>query len=268
LYLLSPSGGPHFYGFDLKHNIGQFIPYSVAHPGDYFSADEISVINRRLNDLEYHVSLLKTRTADIDPRALSKLEQLLPDLMVVKKDKHGNSVIPADFWHALQDKIRSDKTIFSDHGSKTTSISIKEIEAIAGKEWAKFLKANKAKLGHLSGSDGTQYTHSEIVSKKDILEMIRQNWEDNSKDIKSEMNQLTKKIEHTTRQISELQQEPQGLTAKEGRHIAEDAVKKFLPHAQLEALAKSNLQGSANHGLTQLNFFSKGTGATIVPYLT
>jgi hypothetical protein len=266
-----------FYGADLTHNIGQFIPYSIAHPFDNFLPADLKDIHRRLNDLEYQVARIKTNS-EIDPKTFAKLEKLLPDALVVKKDKYGNLVIPDDFWHALQDKIRSDQTLISYQPdgkitSPGTGLSIKDVERIAGREYEKFMKSNQAKMTMVLGDELAKkfprlLEDNHIASKAEILEIVRQNWDDNQKEIKLEMNQMTKKLENASRQIQKLHQDPAGLTAKEVRTIAEEVVRKLLPHAQLEALARSNLQQTVNYGLTRVNHFSRGTGAVIDPYNT
>jgi hypothetical protein len=98
--------------------------------------------------------------------------------------------------------------------------------------------------------------------------MIRQNWDENRKEVNLEISQLTKKLENASRQIQKLHHNPAGPTVKEVKAIAEDVVRKLLPHAQLEALARSNLQQTVNYGLSRVNHFSKGTGAVIDPHLT
>jgi hypothetical protein len=271
-----------FYGLDITHNIGQFIPYSIAHPFDNFNSAEVRDIHRRLNDLEYQVAKAKTHS-DFDPRSVKKLEEMLPDFLIVKKDSYGNRVIPDDFWHALQDKIRADETLVSyqpEITSKTstgTGLSVRDVESIvrkeSGKEWEKFMKTNRAKMAAVSGDEFAKkfpqlLQDNHVASKADIIEMIRQNWDDNRKEVKLEMNQLTKKLETASRQIQKLHQDPAGLTGKEVKVIAENVVRKLLPHSQLESLAKSNLQQTVNYGLTRLNHFSKGTGAVIDPLLT
>ncbi len=265
-----------FYGLDITHNVGQFIPYSIRHPLDNFSPAELKDIHRRLNDLEYQVAKVKTHS-DFDPKSITKLEKMLPDFLVAKKDRYGNRVIPDDFWHALQDKIRSDQTLVSYQSETTgkaspgTGLSVRDVERIAGKEWDKFIKSNRAKLGsvdELAKKFPQLMEDHHVASKADIIEMIRQNWDENRKEVKLEMNQLTKKLENASRQIQKLHQDPAGLTTKEVRSIAEEAVRKLLPHAQLEALVRSNLQRSVNYGLTRVNHFSKGTGAVIDPHLT
>ena len=266
-----------FYGWDMKHNLGQFIPYSVSHPMDSFNPPEIKEINQRLNDLEYQMARLKTHP-EIDPKTLAKLEKLLPNALLVKKDKYGNLAIPDDFWHALQDKIRSDETLISvqtdgKSTSPTTGISAKEMKRIAGREYEKFMSTNQARMTAVLGDElGRKFPQllqeNHIVSRPEILRLIRQSWDDNQREIRTEMASFTKKLENTSRQIQQLHQEPGGLTTKEVKAIAEEVVRKVLPHAQIEALARSNLQQTVNYGLTRVNYFSKGTGAVIDPYHT
>ena len=266
-----------FYGWEIKHNLGQFVPYSVSHPMSSFNPPEINEIHKRLNDLEYQMARVNAHS-DIDPKTLAKLEKLLPNALLVKKDKFGNLVIPDDFWHALQDKIRSDQTIISDQTDSksappSTGISVKEMKRIAAREYEKFMTTNQARMTAVLGDElGRKFPQllqdNHIASRQEILRLIRQSWDDNQKDIRTEMASFTKKLENTSRQIQQLHQEPGGLTTKQVKAIAEEVVRKVLPHAQIEALARSNLQQTVNYGLTRVNYFSKGTGAVIDPYST
>lgn len=82
------------------------------------------------------------------------------------------------------------------------------------------------------------------------------------------MKKLSDKWEETTRQISKLHHNPNGLTHDELKAIATDTFKKLIPHAQLEALSKSNIKISLSQGLSRVNHFSPKTGAVVNPHNT
>lgn len=272
---------------DLKHNLGQFIPDPIAHPISYFNSDEVKDLQNRLTDAEYDIKYLKQRS-DIDTKAISRLESILPDFVACKKDKYGDLQIPEDFWQALSDKIRSDNSLFQQAVGKidgTTSskpgISYKEVERVveksAGRLWDKFLNVNRGKITSWSGEEFDRkfpqkmkdFLHSSsIASKKEFLDLIRKNWDDTQKEIKSEVGKLTKELDRTTRQISKLEHNPAGHTKEELKNIAQDVFHKLLPSAQLEALSKANMGINTNYGLSRVNYFSHGTGAVVNPYVT
>lgn len=249
------------------------IPYSLRHPGDMFSPTDVQSINRRLNDLEYKVSRLSSRSSDLDPKALKTIQDMLPDLLVVKKDKYGNSVIPDNFWYALRDKIREDD-IFSHASIDSGKVSsggyrIKDLEKETRRLWDKYMKSNQAQLGELGNEDIVrQFPHlleqNHIIPKTEVLQLIRQSWEDNKSEVRSEMSEMKRKLSHTTQQITKLQHD----FKDESEAIAYEVLKKFISSGQIDALAAANLKSNLNYGLTRLNHFSKGTGAIIDPEYT
>tara|TARA_R110002060_G_scaffold32013_1_gene42618 strand:+ start:407 stop:1717 length:1311 start_codon:yes stop_codon:yes gene_type:complete len=238
-----------------------------------FSPTDVQSINRRLNDLEYKVSRLSSRSSDLDPKALTTIQDMLPDLLVVKKDRYGNSVIPDNFWYALRDKIREDD-VFSQAPVDVGKVSsgghrIKDIEKEAQRLWDKYLKSNQAQLGELGNEDVVRrFPHlleqNHIIPKTEVLQLIRQSWDDNKSEVRSEMSEMKRKLTHATQQISKLQHD----FKDESKAIAYEVLKKFIPSGQIDALAASNLKSNLNYGLTRLNHFSKGTGAVIDPEYT
>jgi hypothetical protein len=142
--------GYQYYGFDIRHNIGQFIPNWVAHPVESFTPDVISDIQHKIRDLDYKYSSLKRKT-DLDGQTISKIEKSLPNFLVVKKNKNGKTEIPYEFWAALRDLIQSDDDLLQNPTSSAQESSgqgllAKEIEKKAGRMWDKYIKENQAKL--------------------------------------------------------------------------------------------------------------------------
>jgi hypothetical protein len=278
MILLSLVLGSYRYGFgDGQNNIGQFFP---SHPLDLFKPDEVQEIYKRLNKLESQVANIK-RAPDFG-KSITRIEEMLPNFLSVKKDKFGDLQIPEDFWHALQDRIRADQTLTSDPvgnvdkgSSKSLSIKDvrKEVEKESGKLWDKWLGANRARLESLSSEEMTSkfpqlLEDNHVISKADIIEMIRKNWDDNKHDVKSEIRQLAKNLQEVTDRIAKLSHSTAGITKQEAGAIAQEVIRKLIPDLQLDALARANLKKNAIHGMEQINHFSKGTGAVIDPHLT
>ena len=239
-----------------------------------------------MTDAEYEIKYLKHRT-DIDVKAISHLEAVLPNFVACKKDKYGDLQIPEDFWQSLLDKIRSEKSLFQQQVGRidgaTTSksgMSYKEVERVveksAGRLWDKFLNINHGKITSLSGEEFDRkfpekmkdaLRNSGLASKPEFLEMIRKNWDDTQMEIKSEIGKLTKDLDRTTQQLGKLESMP-GHTKEELVSIARDVFNKLLPSTQLEALSKVNIGLSNKYGLRRVNYFSPGTGAKVNPYVT
>ncbi|KAF4637724.1 hypothetical protein G7Y89_g340 [Cudoniella acicularis] len=267
-----------FYGFNIRHNVGQFIPNWVAHPLESLDAAGLQNIQTGLRTFDYKIASLKQQV-DLDSQALAKIQKALPEFLVVKKDRHGVLQIPQDFWQALRDLIRSDDDLIPQSTgpiSGTPSgadLSIKEFEKKAGKLWDKFLDTNRGKIASWSANNLDKrfpqlLKNNILASKSEIMDIIRNNWEDNQDLIKTELEKVTKDLEKAQRQILKLQQEPSGMSNDQLKSLISSHIKSILPIAQLEALAKSNIKGNVNYGLSRINHFSHGTGAVINPRLT
>jgi hypothetical protein len=263
---------------DIQHGIGQFFP---SRPLDFFKPDEVREIYKRLDELEYQVGNIK-RAPDFS-KSIERIEAMLPDLLSVKKDKSGNLQIPAGFWLALRDRIRADQTLTSDpadnvgEGSSSKGLSVKDVRRVAGEEsgklWNDWLGANQVRLEKLSSDELTSkfpqlLKDNHVISKADIIEMIRKNWNENEQEVKLEIRQLARNLQEVTDRIAKLPHSTAGITKHEARVIAQEVISNLIPDLQLDALAKASLKNSAIHGIQQVNHFSKGTGAVIDPHLT
>lgn len=280
-----------WYGtFDISHNIGQFIPYTVSHPLSVFKDGDVRDLEARLSRAEYDIVHLQNQ-AGIDREAITYLKGILPETIVCPLDKNGNLQIPANFWHALRDKIRSDNSILEERFSKTesgstssTSISKKEVISIAKqqaeqildksntKNWEKFLNTNQAQI--ISWSDEkieneTADLRKDILtSKEDFAAMIEKNWADTKDAILNELSPHQKTLDLIRTQISKLEKKALGATKDEIRAIATDVSQNLIISAQLAPLAEAHLTSSAKLGLLRVNHFSPGTGAVVNPKLT
>ena len=256
-----------WYGaLDVSHNIGQFIPYSVSHPLSVFKDGDIRDLEKRLTTAEYDIAHLKTRTS-IDREAISHLEKILPDTIVCRRDEKGDLQIPNNFWLALQDKIRSDRSLFEERFEKaesqpisSTSLSRKEVISIAQKEaeqyldksntknWEKFLHTNRAQIMSWS-SEGldkqvANITREVLTSKSDFMALIEQKWVDTREAILSELSPHQKTLDLIRNRIANLEKKAVGASRDEIRAIATDVQKNLIFSAQFAPLAEAHLKRS------------------------
>lgn len=264
---------------DLGHGFGRMIP--SFSPLEH-ATDDNRDLYRRLTDLEHQVARIKSRKSDIDPKAIARLNDILPDLLVVKKDQDGNLIIPNDFWHALQDRIRSDDTLIhrqidqpvqTGKGTMSGKELTREVEKVAKVAWDRYMKQNSNNMKVILADElGQKFPRllkdNHVATKEEVIELIRQNWDEDTAHLRTELAQLTKKFENASRQITKLQHNSGSLTRDEVRNIATEILKKLIPHAQLEALINSNLRSAIDQSLTRINHFSPATGAVVNPYLT
>ena len=280
-----------WYGtLDVSHNVGQFIPYTVSHPLSIFKDGDIRDLEQRLSNAEYDIAHLQ-KQAGIDRAAITYLENILPEAIVCPMDKNGHLQIPANFWHALRDKIRSDNSILEERFSKTesgstssTSISKKEVISIAEqqaerildksntKNWEKFLNTNQAQIMSWSDEkfeDQNADLRKEILtSREDFAALVEQNWADTKDAILNELSPHQKTLDLIRTRISKLEKKAIGATKDEIRAIATDVSKNLMFSAQLAPLADAHLKSSTKLGLLRVNHFSPGTGAVVSMKLT
>jgi hypothetical protein len=275
-------------GFDLKETIAEYFPapgYSNNDYGDhFFKPADAKLINKRIGALEEVVNSIEKRISGIVPDTIDQMKKILPDYLAVKKDRYGNLIIPEDFWAALQDKIRADDTLLKErindpidvgNGKDTVNHKelAKEVEKAAKSAWDKYMKHNANNLQNILNAKLTEkfpklLAENGVATRDEVLELIRANWEDNSEDLSTAFGQLNKKVDSTTKAIEKLQRNPGTMTREEVTTIATDVLKKLIPHAQLEALAKANLKGATQNSLARPNHFSLATGAIVDPVIT
>ncbi|CAD6499165.1 BgTH12-04817 [Blumeria graminis f. sp. triticale] len=238
---------------------------SVPFPS-IFHLTEASTIQRRLSKLESDISVLQRQSVDIDFQALKKLQQILPDSIALRR-RNGKPHIPDDFWQALRDKILSDDILSSifvqtlsytdETGDPTTN------DTQAQKLWDRFSKENEQKIRQLSDEKLTDQfpkllRENDIISKAEVIEMIRENWEDNKASIDNEMKHFTARLKRSMQQ-SVLQS---NMSAQHLKTLAAEILN-YIPSAQLQAAARVNIQNNVKHGSMKTNHLSMWTGALI-----
>ncbi|KAL0930374.1 spindle pole body-associated protein sad1 [Colletotrichum truncatum] len=106
-------GGLQWYGFsDIAHNLGQFMPLWMTRPSTMFSDEDTREYLRRQRDHEYEITKLMT-SAKLHEGSLSRLQQIIPKVVHMDLDKHGQPVVSQDFYHALRDLMKSDAEVLT-----------------------------------------------------------------------------------------------------------------------------------------------------------
>lgn len=262
------SAGVRYYGpLDVKHNIGQFIPYAFAHPISFWNRNDVLNLQLRMDKVEYDIAYLqKQRRFHED--TINRLKRALPDFVVIKTDKNGVKQIPADFWHAIKDKIHRD---FEVPGSGN-AIDPK------GGLYQRFLGKNQAKVDAWSQEDfdesygralNTSFNNRVLVSRTELLDLLKQNYKDSSTEVNVEIAKLSKNLERKlVRLQDEVAKSSKGITKEEVETISAAALRSLIPAAQLEALALANIQINVNHSLRRVNFFSLPSGSVVDASIT
>lgn len=265
---------------NLSEALGRLLPHDLKHPIDYFSTEDVRLVKKRISDLEYEVALLKTHSSDLDSKTLARLEEILPDLLVLKKDRHGNLIIPDDFWLALRDKILADDSLIQSQldgpvskGALSGKELTKEVERVAKSAWDRYMKQNANNLkgvlaSELAKSFPRLVQEHHIATKEEVVDLMKKYWEENSSHLQSEISQLNKKLEQTIRSVTRLQGTPSHLTREEIQAIVTETCKKVIPNTQLGGLANSEIHRVLEESYARPNHFSKATGAVVDPLIT
>jgi hypothetical protein len=267
-------------GLDVKHYLGRFVPKPIAHPLNYFAEKDIFDLQSRMSDVEYDLVQLK-KSSNLNQASIDKLEELVPDFVVCKKDKTGAVQVPRDFWLALKDKIQGDPSLLRSPAIELDNpkhiaghdLTVKDVKEIATGIWSNFIRQNNVQIKTLY-SDAFDdlwarrlkdaLKNNVVVSKPEFIEAIQKNWEDSRSLVDAQVSQLAANIEQT---IKAAKQQTSGFTEKEVKLISETVFRQLVPRAQLEALANAKIQHSIDYSLLRFNHFSPGGGAVINPSL-
>ncbi|PQE10231.1 spindle pole body-associated sad1 protein [Rutstroemia sp. NJR-2017a WRK4] len=256
---------PRFYGWDLKHNLGQFVPSQVLHPGRLFAPGDLKELYRRMDIADSDIAYLKRRS-DVDQQAIERIKNILPDYVALDKDARGNPVLPENLWHAIRAKIRGD-TQPIDHSPGTSGGQT----AMTVKEWDRYLERNKVKIQSWSGSELDSLLPAKIAqlekdgriaSRDEVVHMIAKNFKDSRVEIQDEIERLAKDLEEKSAKTARLLSQ-QVLTKDQVRQLVKE-----ITGAQIAALANTNLNAGRGKFVQRVNHFSPSAGAAVEPTYT
>ncbi|ESZ95210.1 hypothetical protein SBOR_4409 [Sclerotinia borealis F-4128] len=270
------SGGPslHWYGSDISANLGQFIPSQVKHPSRIFAPGDLKDVYRRLDIAESDIAFLKHRST-IDKNALAEIKKILPDFIALDKDYNGKPALPANLWQAMREKIRADPSLIPSPSQSPREVppptssksDPRSHEVFNSKEFDRYLESNRVKIQSWAGSEfdvlhptriQQLIKDGKIASKDDVVELIKKNWRDSSQEVRSELQKLTKDLEHKVSNLGK-----QALTAEQVKELANEVVK-----AQIEAIARTNVNRQVGQAIHRMDHLAKRSGSAIIPRLT
>ncbi|RKF82622.1 hypothetical protein GcC1_012016 [Golovinomyces cichoracearum] len=249
------------------HSVRRYFSDSIS---NILSENEVSVIHNRLSRLESDVSGILLQVRSVDFKAIKRLEEILPDSLAIKK-KDGKLQISKEFWEALLDKIRVENNITI---SSPTEKSKYFEDGLAPYDqvdhlWEKFLTENQRKIEQLLDENLTHrfpqlLLQNEIITKFEIIELIRENWEQNSAQINIELRKIAAELKqkipsHKIPSSSMSNEELKKITAQ---------YTKYPQNTYLQAVAQVSLLNSIYQHSMKLNHFSKKTGAQIEHKIT
>ncbi|RDW80455.1 hypothetical protein BP5796_05153 [Coleophoma crateriformis] len=279
LYLLwSIAGLPQIrnYGFDLSHNIGQFIPTPLVRPITYLRSDaQTRSIMDELRTLHYDVQYmqrthgLRADTAEflrnIDKKwwdsteAKYKDSKELPEIPLEFLDKVKDHFESDTAYYALRNRLRDDPAFIPEPWLDLRN-STGDIDASRFRQLAS--KMDKT-VGEIRSTVQEENALAMDYAKSKILKSMNQEWKEMQKSMQPELDQMQRKVEDALQRVIRLEQ---GFT-KEYRDLVSTKIDQFMHKFKLEKQTEKQLASSRRAPL-RINYFSQGHGADIIPHMT
>ncbi|THY36832.1 hypothetical protein D6D01_00166 [Aureobasidium pullulans] len=195
-------------------------------------------LSKRMQTLELDMQGVRHQVRDIDSDALKRLQSILPDQIMVRKNAQtGQLEFPPDFWRALDAKLDQ-----REHGNI----------------WERFLDVNEKKLEqHARGIVEKTLQHQQIINKDDLAAAVNENHAMFQGEFSTQLRAFEASVLKSTE-----------ITA---RRTVSDIIKQ-VPDSkgttQLHSLALANIARNTELRLGSVNFFSHTLGATVHPKYT
>ncbi|KAK2072425.1 hypothetical protein P8C59_006782 [Phyllachora maydis] len=292
----------HWYGLrDWHHNLGQFFP-AVGH----LSNDEYASLSHDLFKQSASVRGLGDRL-DHTEAAVETLNNILPQVVHVKRSKTGQVVVADDFWHALKDLIEHDTSVFNTEQpmqrmQQMASNIEKQVQTVAGKtfskSWESWLKNNQRKVGQILGQAWATELPDEVEKK--ILAYSEKVFNEKTagsvlppyvlkkedfmaeldKALKAETKERSDELESLRRKVEEIATDTENIMSQQGkgglsrsdrdemRTMAEQVTRDAIARAQLDGTASSRIAKHLGHLDYKVNHFAVGNGPSVDEALT
>ncbi|RDW69333.1 hypothetical protein BP6252_08353 [Coleophoma cylindrospora] len=264
------------YGFDLSHNVGQFIPTPLVRPITYLRSDaQTRSIMDELRTLHYDVQYmqrehgLRADTAEflrnIDKKwwdsteAKYKDSKELPEIPLEFLNKVKDHFESDTAYYALRNRLRDDPAFVPEPWLDLRN-STGDIDASRFRELAS--KMDKT-VGEMRSTVQEENAIAMDYAKSKILQSMNQEWKEMQKSMQPELDQMQRKVEDALQRVIRLEQ---GFT-KEYRELVSTKIDQFMHKFKLEKQTEKQLTSSRRAPL-RINYFSQGHGADIVPHMT
>lgn len=228
---------------------------------------------------------------DTNNGAVERLQTMIPELVHVKKDKDGRIMDDDEFWHALKDQMRKDPEILTLEDNKYISeghwdalrTRLEESDIIS-KSWEDWIKKNQQRVDmfkkQLSGSLEDKiddkllslgYTDA-VLTKEEFSRELSSAMAEQKAEIDSRVEGVRGALKEFVLSVVDQRPSPQpsdGMSKTEIVTLVNRVVKKAIGDAQLDAAARSKIDGHFRTVLdNQMNHFTPGNGAIVDISLT
>ncbi|PHH51259.1 hypothetical protein CFIMG_007236RA00001 [Ceratocystis fimbriata CBS 114723] len=259
----------------------------------------ISAFSQELKRQKKKLASLETSNS-LNTEARERLQKMLPDLIVVERDG-GKLRLPSNLYHAIRDDLIKDGIFFNmgkNHGGKFEISSPRQWEAmmhridkegyakksdisplepgVTSEVWREFRRQNDKLLAEIKKSipvaEIANVPDSKVVTRSKLIEEMDAEFARTKKMMRTELEtleeRLMKKLETAIKAAGSTTSAAY-MTRSEVTALINTMLRKAVSEGQLNALADREIRSDFNSVLTQqVNFFSPGAGAQIIPQLT
>ena len=227
-------------------------------------------MDERMSAVEGDVRFIKEET-HLHRTAIQRLEEILPENVVVKTGKDGKVEIEPSFWRALKEKLgeghgtgnRLDPNVMDADGSTALQ-----------SQWDAFLATNERKVEELVEKSFAQTGQKEwvkvihdnaILTKPEFLDLLDQKHQE----FTGELDRVAKDLHGQYRRLQYALNEDLHETIMQGYNsISRDQIMSRITPAQLEGMASAALTANAYDAQSRIDWFSPSLGAMIDPHGT
>ena len=260
------SGHFHWYGTNgvaMKHNVAQLLPQKVS--SRVFASSELDNIKGRVWKLEQDVLLL-TQRPYLSDAAVKELEDVLPNIIVARRDRLHRMVLPGQLWEAIRRRIQDDPNLayfaYSGQQFSDPSVPHKQLEAAIRSSADEFFRREDLKTKMVDGRFAALIDNARlndvIISRAEAVELIKENFENHMNGVKKTMERMDLNYEMIAAKIA-------SVSGSFDQAELQKAVEQALGKMQLGTLAHVNINANIQNLDKKINHFSPNSGAIVNP---
>lgn len=231
----------------------------------------------------------------------SKQGGIMYSLLTLEKSEDGTYIMSDPHWDAIRRRIESEGTLISDRpalGGDSFPLSdevMSYVDQSMSNAWAKWLKENEEAIKRAQGVEKPAPNpywqdlygnveeavaqrlkdlglEEQIISKEEFIQEIQHQSNQYAAHIRSELDSIQGRLGRALEIAEEAKvsaEAPAGMSRVEVKEMIDEAVRRSITDAQLEAIAKGHIKSHLDHDLIRRkNYFSAIRGAVIDHTLT
>jgi hypothetical protein len=225
------------YGEDSPIDESMPTPKADTIPAVNTHGEDIPISERGDNSLWPRVSALEHKAESSEASmkaAFKRLEELLPNGLMVKKTDDDNIELQDDFWRAILSKMHAE--------------GLGRADLFKSAAWVEFVKKNEEKMDEWATGERRNYHY---VTREQYMTLLEHHYKKVSKYVEQQVEAAWP-----------------GLESKMHDQIDVALRRQLLDKVRIESVAFAHLVANAEVRNGKTNFFSPGNGAHVIPSVT